>query len=334
MSAAVVILNWNGAEHLQRFLPSVVRNTPSGVDIVVADNGSTDGSVELLRTQFTGVKVVELERNYGFAAGYNEALRRIEYDYYILLNSDVEVTPNWSTPLLDELRTHPDIGAVSPKILSVEEPTKFEHAGASGGYIDILGYPFCRGRIVGTTEHDTAQYDDARDLFWVSGAAFGVRAELFAAMGGFDADLFAHMEEIDLCWRMQLRGYRIRVVPQSVVYHLGGGTLKVDSPQKIYLNHRNNLAMLYKCAPTRQRILVAIVRPALDALAAVSYLAKGHPRNFWAVFRAYGTFLKWHFALWRKRRECRAQVVCESQHIFRGSILWRYLRGVRHFSEL
>ncbi len=264
MKAAVVILNWNGEEHLKKFLPSVVAHTPEWVDVVVADNGSTDRSVELLRAEFGGVKIVELDRNYGFASGYNEALKLLDYDYYMLLNSDVEVCEGWCERIFEELRDNSDIGAISPKILSYSEPSKFEYAGAAGGYIDILGYPFCRGRILQSIEEDGGQYDQPQDLFWVSGAAFACRAEVFREMGGFDADLFAHMEEIDLCWRMQLVGYRIRVMPQCRVYHLGGGTLSTDSPNKIYLNHRNNLAMLFKCAPTGQRVLVSIVRPVLD----------------------------------------------------------------------
>ncbi len=334
MSAAVVILNWNGEEHLRRFLPSVVQHTPKGVDVVVVDNGSSDSSVELLKAEFESVRVVELGKNYGFAAGYNEALSRLDYECYILLNSDVEVGEGWSTPLIDELLRSEDVGAVAPKILSCDEPSKFEYAGASGGYIDILGYPFCRGRILGTTEVDEGQYNDARDLFWVSGAAFAIRAEVFEQMGGFDADFFAHMEEIDLCWRLQLRGYRVRVVPQSVVYHLGGGTLAVDSPRKIYLNYRNNLAMLYKCASSGQRALVAVVRPVLDMAAAASYLIKGRGRSFWAVFRAYGSFVKWHFALAKKRRECRANVVENPRYIYRGSIVWRYLWGLRRYLDM
>ncbi|MFR9603050.1 MAG: glycosyltransferase family 2 protein [Rikenellaceae bacterium] len=337
-SAAIVILNWNGEEHLKKFLPSVVEHTPSWVDIVVADNGSTDGSVELLKGQFTGqfagVKIIELDRNYGFAAGYNEALRLIDYTYYVLLNSDVEVCEGWCEPLFEELRQNPDIGAVSPKILSYNEPSKFEYAGASGGYIDILGYPFCRGRILQSTEEDCGQYNDPKDLFWVSGAAFACRSEVFTQMGGFDSDLFAHMEEIDLCWRMQLQGYRVRIVPQSRVYHLGGGTLSTDSPNKIYLNHRNNLAMLYKCSPPSQRILVAVARPLLDLLAAVTYLLKGRAKSFWAVFRAYGTFIKWHPMLSRKRKECRSTRVAESTHIYKGSIALKYFLGIRKFTEI
>ncbi len=334
MSAAIVILNWNGEEHLRRFLPSVVEHTPLWVDVVVADNGSTDGSLDLLEREFEGVKVVALGSNYGFAEGYNRALKLIDYNYYVLLNSDVEVMEGWCEPLFEELRANPDVGAVSPKILSVLEPTKFEYAGASGGYIDMLGYPFCRGRILQSIEEDEGQYNDARDLFWVSGAAFGCRAEVFAQLGGFDCDMFAHMEEIDLCWRMQLMGYRVRVIPQSVVYHLGGGTLAVDSPNKIYLNHRNNLAMLYKCAPPAQRVLVAVVRPVLDLVAAFSYLFAGRGANFWAVIRAYATFIKWHPMLNRKRRELREGRKGESIYIYKGSIVLKYIGGVRRFKDI
>lgn len=340
MDAAIVILNWNGEDHLRRFLPSVVEHTPSWVDVVVVDNGSTDGSLALLEHDFRSVKVVELGQNYGFAEGYNRALKLIDYDYYVLLNSDVEVSEGWCEPLFEELRANVDVGAVSPKLLSVTNPTMFEYAGASGGYIDILGYPFCRGRILQSIEEDRGQYDDARDLFWVSGAAFACRGEVFAKLGGFDGDLFAHMEEIDLCWRMQLMGYRVRIIPQSVVYHLGGGTLSVDSPNKVYLNHRNNLAMLYKCAPPAQRVLVAIVRPILDLLAAFSYLAKGRGASFWAVARAYATFIKWHPMLSRKRRAVRGgrnvelKKGMESKYVYKGSIVLKYLCGGRRFKDI
>ncbi len=260
----IVILNWNGEEHLRRFLPSVVAAAPEGVGVVVADNGSTDGSVALLEREFPSVGVVRLERNYGFAGGYNRALERIEAEYFVLLNSDVETPPGWLEPLLDCLRRHPDVAVVSPKLLSFRDRGRFEYAGASGGFIDFLGYPFCRGRILRSVECDAGQYDDTRDVFWVSGAAFCCRADVFRALGGFDADFFAHMEEIDLCWRMQLAGWRVRVVPESRVYHLGGGTLATDSPAKVFYNHRNDLAMLYKCASPWQRAVVAVVRPGLD----------------------------------------------------------------------
>ena len=330
----IVILNWNGVAHLRRFLPSVVAAAPAGVEVVVADNGSTDDSVEVLRSEFPSVTVLRMDRNYGFAGGYNRALQRIEADYYVLLNSDVETPRGWLAPLVEALDRNPDVGVVSPKLISSEDRRMFEYAGASGGYVDWLGYPFCRGRILRTVEEDRGQYDDARDLFWVSGAAFCCRAELFHRLGGFDDDFFAHMEEIDLCWRMQLAGYRVRVVPESRVYHLGGGTLQTDSPSKVFYNHRNNLAMLYKCSSPGQRILVAVVRPVLDLLAALSYLVQGRADNFRAVFRAWRDFLRWHGALAEKRRAIRSSRKTEARHIYRGSIVVRYMLGGRTFGQL
>ena len=330
----IVILNWNGVAHLRRFLPSVVAAAPAGVEVVVADNGSTDDSVEVLRSEFPSVTVLRMDRNYGFAGGYNRALQRIEADYYVLLNSDVETPRGWLAPLVEALDRNPDVGVVSPKLISSEDRRMFEYAGASGGYVDWLGYPFCRGRILRTVEEDRGQYDDARDLFWVSGAAFCCRAELFHRLGGFDDDFFAHMEEIDLCWRMQLAGYRVRVVPESRVYHLGGGTLQTDSPSKVFYNHRNNLAMLYKCSSPGQRILVAVVRPVLDLLAALSYLVQGRADNFRAVFRAWRDFLRWHGALAEKRRAIRSSRKAEARHIYRGSIVVRYMLGGRTFGQL
>lgn len=334
----IVILNWNGAEHLRRFLPSVVAAARCGgqaVEVVVADNGSTDGSPELLAAEFPSVRRVLLERNYGFAEGYNRALAQIEADYYLLLNSDVETPPGWIEPLLRELERCPDVAAVAPKLRSCCEPDRFEYAGASGGFIDFLGYPFCRGRILREVEQDRGQYDDARDVFWVSGAAFCCRADVFHALGGFDADFFAHMEEIDLCWRMQLAGYRVRIVPRSVVRHLGGGTLQTDSPRKVFFNHRNNLAMLYKCASPVQRAVAAVLRPVLDLLAACSYLVQGRADNFRAVFRAWADFVRWHGALARKRREIRSTRQAERvEGIYRGSIVVRYLLGRRRFGTM
>ena len=331
----IVILNWNGREHLKRFLPSVVRTTPSDVGIVVADNGSTDDSVEMLRREFPEVEVLLMDRNYGFAGGYNRCLKEIEADYYVLINSDIETPQGWLEPLIETLEREEDVAVVAPKLRAVCAPEKFEYAGAAGGYIDYLGYPFCRGRILKNTERDEGQYDDERDVFWVSGAAFCCRSRVFHELGGFDADFFAHMEEIDLCWRMQLAGYRVKIQPRSVVFHLGGGTLAVDSPRKVFFNHRNNLAMLFKCAPTGQRILVAVVRPLLDLLAACSYLAQGQGRNFLAVFRAYRDFIVWHKALYHKRKAIqRNRKGSAKQTIYHGSILLRFVLGKKHFENL
>ena len=330
-----MILNWNGAGHLRRFLPSVLASVPEGVGVVVADNGSTDDSLGVLEREFPAVGRIVLDRNYGFAGGYNRALEYLDADYFILLNSDVETPAGWVEPLVETLDRDRTVAAVAPKLLSLVEPARFEYAGASGGFIDYLGYPFCRGRILQCVERDEGQYDDARDVFWASGAAFCCRAEVFRALGGFDEDFFAHMEEIDLCWRMQLAGYRVRVVPGSTVYHLGGGTLTTDSPTKVFYNHRNNLAMLYKCASPVQRAVVAIVRPVLDLMAALSYLAQGRGDNFRAVFRAWRDFLRWHGSLSCKRKEIRQQ--CRGTvagKVYRGSVLLRYLLGRKTFGRM
>lgn len=330
-SLSVVILNWNGIAHLRRFLGSVVECTPPEADIVVADNGSTDDSVEWVERTYPTVHIVRLDRNYGFAEGYDRALRQIGSRYYILLNSDVEVTPGWTEPLLRMLETDDSIGAVAPKLLSAEQRDRFEYAGASGGFIDILGYPFCRGRMLSYTERDCGQYDDPREVFWASGAAMACRAALFHELGGFDESFFAHMEEIDLCWRMQLAGYRIMVEPRSVVYHLGGGTLPV-SPRKLYLNHRNNLAMILKCAPQGQRILCALLRPLCDGAEALVHLLSGKPRNAWAIARAWADFIRRHRTLTAERRNIvRRQ---KAKGIYRGSIILRYIFRGKRFDKM
>lgn len=332
--AKIVILNWNGAEHLRRFLPSVVASAPEGVEVVVADNGSTDESLALLEREFPTVGRIALDRNYGFAGGYNRALERVDVEYFILLNSDVETPAGWVEPLLKALDEDESVAAVAPKLLSLSDSARFEYAGASGGFIDYLGYPFCRGRILQSVERDEGQYDDARDVFWASGAAFCCRADVFRTLGGFDEDFFAHMEEIDLCWRMQLAGYRVRVEPRSRVYHLGGGSLAQGSPSKVFYNHRNNLAMLYKCSSPMQRTLVAVVRPVLDLGAALSYLLQGRMDYTRAVGRAWRDFLRAHKALAAKRKMIRGAVKGKPQGIYCGSIVLRYLFGRKRFGKL
>ena len=333
---AVVILNWNGTAHLRRFLPSVVDNTPAGVRIIVADNGSTDDSLAVLEQEFGSVEVLRLDRNYGFAEGYNRALAQVEAEYCVLLNSDVETPQGWLEPLVARLDADESVAAVAPKLLWSEAREQFEYAGASGGFIDFLGYPFCRGRIMKSLECDCGQYDDVREVFWASGAAFCCRLEVFKRLGGFASHFFAHMEEIDLCWRMQLAGYKVEVEPRSRVYHYGGGTLATDSPNKIMLNHRNNLAMLYRCATPVQRCVVAVVRPMLDLMAAMSYVAKGNFRGAWAVARAYGDFMRWHRRLAEERKQIRstAKVTKCPATIYRGSIVLRYMFGKRKFEKL
>ena len=331
---AVVILNWNGRKHLEQFLPSVIQHTPQQVDIVVADNGSTDDSVEFLRREYPNVKLVLLDKNYGFADGYNRALKQVDAECFVLLNSDIEVTAGWIEPLVATLQNNSQVAAVAPKLLSYVERQRFEYAGAAGGFIDYLGYPFCRGRILSTIEQDEGQYDTPREVFWASGAAFCCKADVFRALGGFDADFFAHMEEIDLCWRMQLQGYKVMVEPRSVVYHLGGGTLPNESPRKLYLNYRNNLAMLFKCAPTMQRVVAAVIRPLADLLSVVLYLFKRQSDLAMATLKAYRDFFAWHSALAEKRRTIRSHRNSESNKIYKGSMVVRYMLGAKRFSQM
>lgn len=331
---AVVILNWNGRQHLEQFLPSVVAHTPQLVRIIVADNGSTDDSVAFLAQHYPAIEIIRLERNYGFAEGYNRALEQVDAEFFILLNSDVEVTARWVEPLVATLTNNRSIAAVAPKLRSYGNRDHFEYAGAAGGYIDILGYPFCRGRILSTLEQDKGQYDTAQEVFWASGAAFCCRADVFRMLGGFDADFFAHMEEIDLCWRMQLQGYKIMVEPHSTVYHLGGGTMPNESPRKLYLNYRNNLSMLFKCAPTWQRILVAVARPVADMLSALIYLLRGDKALAKATVEAYRDFFALHGELNKKRKAVRSACKAESDRIYRGSIVMRYAVGKKFFGNL
>ena len=328
----IVILNWNGAEHLRRFLPSVVAAAPAGVGVVVADNGSTDGSLAVLAEEFPTVAVVRLDRNYGFAGGYNRALAQVEADYYLLLNSDVETPRGWLEPILGVLEREPDVAVVSPKLVSWLDRTRFEYAGASGGFIDFLGYPFCRGRILKRVEADEGQYDDARDVFWVSGAAFCCRADVFRALGGFDDDFFAHMEEIDLCWRLHQRGQAIRVIPQSVVFHLGGGSLPASNPKKTYLNFRNNLFLLYKNLPPREGRRMLLIRRLYDTLAFFVFMAKMDFANARAILRAHNDYRhqKSRYDNVRPQRSIMGDFPCCHRNI----ILDYNLRRIRHYSDL
>ncbi len=328
---SIVILNWNGRHHLERYLPSVVEHSSGEAAVIVADNGSTDDSLAWLEEHYPNVGVIALDANYGFAGGYNRALKQIDTEYCLLLNSDVEVTAGWWQPLVEILDSNADVAAVAPKILADRDRDRFEYAGAAGGFIDYLGYPFCRGRILSSVERDEGQYDDARDIFWGSGAALCCRREVFLDMGGFDESFFAHMEEIDLQWRMQLAGWRIMVEPRSVVYHLGGGTLPA-SARKIYLNHRNNLAMLFKCASPMQRMVVAVVRPFTDMAAALAHLVTLHPHRAWAVVRAWGTFIAWHRRLGAERKAVKR--VKKVDNIYNFSIVVRYLFGKHRFNKM
>ena len=308
MTCSVIILNWNGEAMLRRFLPNVITNTQrTDVEIVVADNGSTDGSLAYLRTE--PVRVIELGENFGFAEGYNRAIAQVDSDYVVLLNSDVEVTPCWLDTLLKYARTHEEVVALQPKVLSwyskqdvlvgKTQKVRFEHAGAAGGMIDCLGYPYCYGRLLTNLEEDNGQYDTPTPIFWASGACMFIRRDVYVKEGGLDSVFFAHQEEIDLCWRLHCRGYQIMSVPQSVVYHVGGGTLEYESPRKTFLNFRNNLLMLYKNLPPVQWLLVMLIRWPLDYVAALQMLLSGKWLNFKAVFQA-------RCAFWRLRKQYKA----------------------------
>lgn len=290
---AVVILNWNGVKLLDEFLPSVLKGTdPEMAVVIVADNGSSDGSRRLLQNKFPHVRTIFFDTNYGFAEGYNRSVRLLsgEFEYIVLLNSDVAVKDGWIKPMLSFMESHPDVGACQPKILSYKNPSCFEYAGASGGFIDKNGYPYCRGRIFTTCEKDNGQYDDPIPIFWATGAALMVRTRLYLEVGGLDADFFAHMEEIDLCWRILLSGHQIWVVPQSVVYHLGGGSLPAENPRKTYLNFRNNLLLLHKNLPDKTRRRKLFTRRLLDTLAWAKFLMTFDFKNAGAVWRAHRDF--------------------------------------------
>ena len=294
---SIVILNYNGAAMLRRFLPSVLAHSGEA-EVIVADNASTDASRDVLRDEFPAVRTILLDRNYGFAEGYNQALRQVEADVFVLLNSDVEVTPGWLTPLIAYLEAHPECAALQPKIRQWAEPAdaavrqRFEYAGASGGYLDRYGYPYCRGRVFGTLEDDCGQYDTPVPVLWATGAALVIRAADWRESGGLDGRFFAHQEEIDLCWRLRARGRSVVCCPQSVVYHVGGGTLPTGSPRKNYLNFRNNLLLLYKNLPERDLRPVLRLRRWLDMVAALKELLTGHWQNFRAIRRARRDFRK------------------------------------------
>lgn len=334
---AIVILNWNGEKFFDKFLPSVLRHSQvENTEIVVADNGSTDNSIPYLKQHFPSVKIIDLQHNYGFAEGYNQALKQVEADYLVLLNSDVEVSKHWLEPCLSHLEADEKIAAVQPKIVSFNAPEYFEYAGAAGGFIDKFGYPFCRGRILNHLEKDEKQYDEATQIFWATGACLFIRADVFKNAGGFDGDFFAHMEEIDLCWRLKNQGHKIVYEPQSTVYHLGGATLTYGSPQKIYLNFRNNLYMLYKNLPVNKFKRIFFIRMVLDGVAAAKFLLGFNFKEFGAVIRAHASFYRHLPQLIRKRKIIQKTVVkTEHPEIYPKSIMWKFFIQKKHkFSDL
>ncbi len=290
---AVVILNWNGRKYLEQFLPCVCASSYSNFEIVIADNGSTDDSMTFLKANYSKIQLIRFKDNLGFAKGYNEALRQIESDYYIILNSDVEVGSSWLEPMVDLLEKDKTIAACQPKILSYNNKNRFEYAGAAGGWLDKYGYPFAKGRVFDITEEDHGQYDEAEPIFWASGAALFIRSKVFHQMNGFDEYFFAHQEEIDLCWRIQLAGYKIYSCPLSVVHHVGGGTLPRGNSLKTYLNFRNNKIMMSKNLPLPKKLWVFPVRNFLDGISAWKGLLTGDGGYFIAIVRANVAFIKW-----------------------------------------
>ncbi|MDA3906611.1 MAG: glycosyltransferase family 2 protein [Bacteroidales bacterium] len=332
LQTAIVILNWNGRKYLHDFLPFVIKFKPDSAKIYVADNASSDDSIELMNTHFPNVELIKLKENHGFAKGYNEALKQIEAKYYVLLNSDIEVTENWIESLIDYLENNPEVAACQPKIKSWHNREKFEYAGAGGGYIDYLGYPFCRGRIFNETEKDIGQYDDIQEVFWASGACLFVKADVFHKIGGFDNDFFAHMEEIDFCWRAKNQGYSIVYNPESTVYHIGGGTLPKNNSHKTYLNFKNNFCLLYKNLPQNRLFSTFFYRMLLDGIAAFKFLIDGSFKDSRAVFEAHLYFYKNISKLAKKRKALSQNQV---SGIYKKNIVFEhFIRNKKLFSEL
>ncbi len=335
-AVAIVILNWNGIALFPRFLPSVLENSASaGVTVYVADNGSTDGSLAWLADHFPSVIRIPLDANHGFAGGYNRALAQVEADIFILLNSDVEVTNGWLEPCIAHLIKNPRTAAVQPKVRSWSAKEKFEYAGAAGGFLDHWGYPFCRGRILSEVEEDHGQYDQPASIFWATGACLFIRSQAFREAGGFDEDFFAHMEEIDLCWRLKNQGWTIGVEPSSVVYHLGGATLSYQSPRKVFLNFRNSLWMLLKNLPEGKLFPVMFPRMILDGIAAAEFLLSGQFSAFAAVLKAHAAFYSALPRFLRKRKTLLPRVV-QTNHpeIYPGSMVWNFfIKKQKQFSR-
>jgi GT2 family glycosyltransferase len=333
---AVVILNWNGLKYLKQFLPSVLASTWPNLDIVMGDNASSDESVAFMRENYPSVKIIQNDKNYGFTGGYNRVLAQVEADYYILLNSDVEVTPNWIEPVIELMESDSLIAAAAPKIRSYAQKEYFEHAGAAGGFIDKHGYPFCRGRIFYELEKDNSQYEESGEVFWASGASLFIKKHIWEESGGFDEGFFAHMEEIDLCWRLKNMGYKVMYCAQSTIYHVGGGTLNAENPFKTYLNFRNNLLLIKKNLPFWRAFYVISLRFIMDLLALLRFLMEGKRKDAWAVSRAHQSFV---VSLFKKAKgeRLKAKGIAEPniKGIFRGSIVWAFfVKKKTRFTDL
>lgn len=323
-SVAIVILNWNGKHFLEKFLPSVVKTTYGNLKIIVADNASTDDSVDFLKKAFPQVERIVLSQNFGFAKGYNEALQNVQSDYYVLLNSDVEVTPNWLQPIIELLEQDEQYAACQPKVLAYHHKHQFEYAGAAGGWMDAYGYPFARGRVFEVCEEDRGQYNSTQEVFWTTGAAMIVKSRVYHQLSGFDDYFFAHMEEIDLCWRIQLQGYKLFCCPVSTVYHVGGGTLPKGASRKTFLNFRNNQIMLAKNLPWSEKWWKLPYRQALDQLAALKGLLSGDAGYFTAIVKAHLAFWYWVFFVPKKKMPFKKMPLKSLSGVYKGNLIWSY----------
>lgn len=337
MKTAVIILNWNGKKLLETFLPIVITSSDlENSTVILADNGSTDDSVSFLEKNYPQIPLILFEKNYGFAEGYNKAIEQVDCEYVVLLNSDVKTTDGWLSTLINYMDSHPETACVQPKILSYDNPECFEYAGASGGFIDKYGYPFCRGRLLNHVEKDNGQYDNTIPVFWATGACLCIRRKVYLEVGGLDAGFFAHMEEIDLCWRLNSRGLQIECVPTSVVYHVGGASLNKENPQKTYLNFRNNLLMLYKNVPKNGIKKIMFIRNLLDLLAMIHFVFFGKWKNAIAVLRALRDFQKMKKDYRDLRKDNLSKTtVLKSPYQLNGSFLWHfYIKGEKTFKEI
>lgn len=329
---AVVILNWNNKYFLEKFLPSIYNSHYANVEFVIGDNASTDDSISFVEEYYPKIRIIKNAENYGFAGGYNKILAQVEADYYVLLNSDVEVSTNWIEPVINMMERE-NYAAAQPKIRAYHKKDSFEHAGAAGGFIDAYGYPFCQGRIMEYTEIDNGQYDQEKEIFWATGAALFIRSNVWKELNGFDADFFAHMEEIDLCWRLKKSGYKVGYCPDSIVYHVGGGTLNASNPKKTYLNFRNNLVMLQKNLTFGKAVWVIFIRLWLDLLALLSFVAQRKFKDAWAISKAHQYFFLHFFKNSAKRKK---YFVTENKKgIYKKSIIWDvYMNKIQKFSDL
>ncbi len=330
---AVVILNWNGRKYLEQFLPSVLATSYPNLEIIIGDNDSTDDSISFLKANYPDLRIIHNDQNYGFAGGYNQVLAQVDADYFVLLNSDVEVSGEWIHPVIQLMEVNSQIVVAQPKILSYHDKESFEYSGAAGGFIDFLAYPFCRGRIFDTLEKDDGQYDDAIEIFWASGAALFIKKNAWIEIGGFDEDFFAHMEEIDLCWRLKNRGYQIWYCPDAKVYHVGGGTLNAESPFKTFLNFRNNLWMIHKNSSASTALFKVVIRFFMDFLSLLKFLVEGKTKNALAISKAHVAFLR----NWKKNASKRPANFKKynAAGVYPKSIVWQYfVRNKKRFTDL